>query len=133
MTTIETAPSGDSLTVRPARIAPGSALGLIAWAVLLVAGFAIVIGLGSPLADDRGLLDKAYHPAPPVSEARAIEAADTIVRLDYPQFASGVRTVTHEQDYGDDRYTIVYRIPRQLTGVRISVSVSGHVSVGQYP
>lgn len=133
MTTIETTPSGDSITVRRTGMAPGHLAGIIIWALVLVIGFAAVIGLGSPITDDRGLLDKAYHPTPPVSEAQAIQSAETIVRIDYPQFANGVRTVTHENDFGDDRYTIVYRIPRQLTGVRIAVSVKGSVTVGQYP
>jgi len=108
-------------------------LGLLLWTVLIVAGFAVVLGLGSPLADDRSLLQRAYNPSPPVSEAQAIEAAYTIVRHDYPQFASGARSVTHQTDFNDDRYTITYAIPRQATGVRISVSVKGKVSVSTYP
>jgi hypothetical protein len=133
MTTIESTPTGEPILVRPTRIAPGSALGLILWAVLLVAGFAIVLGLGTPLADDRSQLEQAYKPTPPVSEAQAIAAADTIVRFDYPQFANGARSVTHEDTFGDDRYTIVYKIPRQATGVRISISVKGSVTVSTYP
>jgi hypothetical protein len=133
MTTIESTPAGEPILVRRSRVAPGSALGLILWAVLLVAGFAIVLGLGAPLKDDRSQLDRAYHPTPPVSEAQAIESAETIVRVDYPQFANGTRSVTHETSFGDDRYTIVYKIPRQVSGVRISISVKGSVTVSTYP
>jgi hypothetical protein len=133
MTTIESTPAGEPVLVRRSRVAPGSALGLIVWAVVLVAGFAIVLGLGAPITDDRSQLDKAYHPTPPVSEAQAIDAADTIVRVDYPQFATGTRTVTHDSSFGDDRFTIVYKLPRQVSGVRISISVKGSVTVATYP
>ena len=133
MTTIESTPSGDALIVSPRRVAPGSVLGLLVWTVVIVAGFAIVLGLGSPLPDDRSLLERAYNPTPPVSQAQAIEAAETIVRHDYPEFASGARSVTHQTDFNDERYTITYAIPRQATGVRISISVKGKVNVATYP
>jgi hypothetical protein len=133
MTTTGSTHPSETLVARPRRVAPGSVLGLLLWTVLIVAGFAVVLGLGSPLADDRSLLQRAYNPSPPVSEAQAIEAADTIVRHDYPQFASGARSVTHQTDFNDDRYTITYAIPRQATGVRISVSVKGTVNVTTYP
>lgn len=133
MTTIDSTPSGEAVIVRPRRVAPGSVLGLLLWAVILIAGFALVLGLGSPLADDRSLLERAYNPAPPVSEAQAIEAAETIVRHDYPEYAGGARSVTHLTDFNDERYSITYAIPRQATGVRISVSVKGKVSVSTYP
>lgn len=136
MTTIETSPPpppSERIAVRPSRIAPGSVLPLILWAVLLIAGFAVVLGLGQPLSSDADQLERAFHPPPPVTEAVAIQSADTVVRNQYPQFANGVRSVTHQTDFGDNRWTIVYRIPRQLTGVRISVSERGSVTVGQYP
>jgi hypothetical protein len=133
MTTIESIPAPEPMALRQPRMAPRNIAGLLIWTLVLVAGFALVIGLGSPLVDDRSAVDKAYHPTPPVTEAQAIESADTIVRVDYPQFATGIRSVTHEDTYGDDRFTIVYRMPRQVSGVRISVSVKGSITVSTYP
>ena len=51
------------------------------WAALLALGFIAVFTLGRPVANDREELEAALHPAPPVSQAAAEQAASTIVRL----------------------------------------------------
>jgi hypothetical protein len=136
MSTIEsTTPSGDDgvIVARPGRVAPGSVLGLALWAVIVLIGFAVILTLGSPLPDDRSVLERALNPTPPVSQAQALESADVIVRHQYPEFAGGARSVIHLTDHNDERYTITYAFPRQAQGVRITVSVKGNVSVATYP
>ena len=132
MTTAETdAARRPDLAGRPRR---SPLLVLAAWTLLLVAGYALVFTLGQPLptlADERAA---AYAPATPVDEATALRSADTIVRLEYPDFAQAPRTVQRKEEFGDDRFVIVYSRPERQAAVRISISVeSGRVRVSSFP
>ncbi len=107
-----------------------------AWTALLVAGFALVLGLGTPLASSADEFDAALHPPTPVTQAAAEQSAATIVRLSYPSFASAPRTTTRVTDFGVEHWLVEYvdtsgSAPR---GVRISIVVAtGHVEVSSYP
>ena len=107
---------------------------LAVWTVLLVAGYALVFTLGRPLATTADEREAAYHPQPPVDEARALRSADTIVRIDFPDFAAAPRTVQRKTEFGDDRFVIVYTRPERQAAVRVSISVStGRVLVSSFP
>lgn len=106
------------------------------WAALLVAGFALVLTMGRPLATAADELDAALHPPTPVTQADAERSAATIVRLTYPSFASAPHTTTMATDFGVQHWLVEYvdtsgSAPR---GVRVSVVVAtGHVEVSSYP
>jgi hypothetical protein len=106
------------------------------WAAVLVAGFAVVLTLGTPVATSADELNAAMHPATPVSQADAERTADTIVRLAYPSFTGSPRTTTKATDFGVEHWLVEYTdttggAPR---GVRISIVVrTGHVEVSAYP
>ena len=106
------------------------------WAALLVAGFALVLTLGTPVASSADELKAAMHPATPVSQEGAERSADTIVRLAYPSFTGTPRTTTMATDFGVEHWLVEYTdtaggSPR---GIRISIVVSnGHVEVSAYP
>lgn len=107
-----------------------------AWTALLVAGFAVVLLLGTPVATSVDELTSAMHPAAPVSQAAAESSAATIVRLQYPTFANATRNVTKATDFGIEHWLVEYTDttgsgPR---GVRISIVVAtGHVEVATFP
>ncbi len=107
-----------------------------AWAGLLVAGFALVLVLGRPVATAADELAAAMSPAPPVARAAAEASAATIVRLRYPSLASAPHTTTLATDFGVEHWLVEYTdtsgsAPR---GVRVSVVVAtGHVEVASYP
>lgn len=107
-----------------------------AWAALLVAGFAIVLVLGAPVATAVDELDAAMHPATPVTQEVAEASAATIVRLQYPTFAGATKAVTKATDFGIEHWVVEYTdtsgdAPR---GLRISIVVdTGHVEINTYP
>jgi hypothetical protein len=107
-----------------------------AWAALLVAGFAVVFLLGTPVPTAAEELETALHPTPPVSQAAAEATATTIVRLRHPSFEGTARTVTLATDFGVDHWVVEYldlsdAAPR---GLRISVVVAtGRVEVNSFP
>jgi hypothetical protein len=106
------------------------------WTALLVAGFAAVLVLGTPVSTVAEELDAAFHPPPPVSQAAAETAASTIVRLQYPTFVGTTRTVTEATDFGIDHWVVEFSdttgaAPR---GLRISIVVNtGRVEVNAFP
>lgn len=108
----------------------------VAWAALLVVGFAVVVILGAPVATATDELDAAMHPATPVTQQVAEDSAATIVRLQYPTFAGTTRTVTKATDFGVEHWVVEYSdtsgdAPR---GLRISIVVdTGHVEINTYP
>ncbi len=107
-----------------------------AWTALLIAGFAVVFLLGSPVATSADELQTALHPAPPVSQAVAEQSAATIIKLQYPTFDGKPYTVRKATDFGVDHWVIEYSdttgsAPR---GVRISIVVkSGKVEIAAFP
>lgn len=109
---------------------------ITAWTAALVAGFAIVLVLGAPVATVADELQTALHPAVPVTQAAAESSAATIVRVQYPTFEGTPRTVTKATDFGVDHWVVEYSdttgsSPR---GLRISVVVStGRVEVNTFP
>ncbi len=106
------------------------------WALLLVAGYAVVLGLGAPPASADAQLEAAMHPVPPVTQAAAEAAADTIVRLGYPAFGGAQREVRRADDLGIERWVISYTDTTSGTarGLRISiVAETGLVEVSTYP
>lgn len=109
---------------------------LAAWTALLVAGFAAVVLLGTPVATSADEIATAMHPAVPVSQAAAETSAATLVRLQYPSFTNATRSVTKATDFGIDHWLVEYTdttgpAPR---GVRISIVVaSGQVEVSTFP
>jgi hypothetical protein len=106
------------------------------WAGLLVAGFALVLALGTPVSTAADELEAAYHPPAPVTQAAAEASAATIIRLSYPSFTGAPHTTTQATDFGVQHWLVEYvdtsgSAPR---GVRVSVVVStGHVEVSSYP
>lgn len=108
---------------------------LILWAALLVAGFALVFTLGSPLATPVAQRVDAYAALPvPVTEDAAIAAAERIVKLDYPQFANARRTLRHGTSGGFEIWSVTYSITQPVTGVRIIISgVTGEIQASLYP
>jgi hypothetical protein len=107
-----------------------------AWATLLVVGFAGVLLLGAPVATAEDQLNAAMHPVTPVTQDAAETAATTIVRLQYPTFASSPRTVRKLTDFGVEHWVVEYSdtsgaAPR---GLRISIVVAtGHVEINTFP
>jgi hypothetical protein len=107
-----------------------------AWAAALVAGFAIVLVLGGPVASADDALAAAMHPATPVTQAAAEASAATIMRLRYPSFEGTRRSVTRETDFGVEHWVVAYSdttgtAPR---GLRISVVITtGRVEVSTFP
>ncbi len=106
------------------------------WTTLLVAGFAVVFLLGSPVATSADELQTALHPAPPVGQAVAEQSAATIIKLEYPAFSGMPYTVRKATDFGVDHWVIEYSdttgsAPR---GVRISIVIkTGRVELTAFP
>ncbi len=121
---------------RVAKIAARRRILLAAWAALLVAGFAVVAILGAPVLTAAEELDAAFHPAVPVSQAEAEQAAATIVRLQYPSLAGVPATTALATDFGIRHWVVEYtdRSGSAPRGVRVSIVVdSGQVEVSAYP
>ncbi len=79
-------------------------------------------------------LDAAYHPRGPVTEAVARASAATIVRLEYQEVALVEPVVTRADDFGIERFVIVYSGEELLSGVRIAIEVqSGDVRTTTFP
>lgn len=110
---------------------------LAVWTVLLVAGFAVVLGLGRPLADPAAELAAAYAPTTPVDEAGARASAATIVRLQFPEFAEFEPSVEAMDGFGDvalPHWVVVYADPGGAAGVRVSITRdAGSVEVAAFP
>ena len=107
---------------------------LAAWSAILVVGFALVFTIGAPLPSEDQQRQAAYHPAPPVSREAAEAAAETIVRLDYPDFIRGEKRVQEATDFGIQRWIVIYSLPGKLAGVRVSITVkTGAVEVSTFP
>ncbi|MEI7745878.1 MAG: hypothetical protein WCK58_19245 [Chloroflexota bacterium] len=107
-----------------------------AWAVLLVAGFAVVLLWGKPTANATDELAAAMHPATPVTQEAAEASAATIVRLQYPGFQSGKKAVTKATDFKVEHWVITYTdtTSGSPAGVRISITVEkGMVEVTTFP
>lgn len=106
------------------------------WAALLVAGFALVLALGTPVASASDELNAAMHPATPVTQAAAEDSAGTIVRLAYPAFVGAPHTTTRLTDFGVEHWLVEYSdtasgAPR---GLRVSIVVAtGKVEVSTFP
>jgi hypothetical protein len=108
----------------------------IAWAALLVAGFAIVFTLGAPVASTADELDAALHPPTPVTQEVAEAAAATIVRLQHPTFLNTAPETTKATDFGIEHWVIEYSDTSGPTprGLRVSIVVAtGNVEVTTYP
>jgi hypothetical protein len=106
------------------------------WAALLVAGFAVVLTLGTPVASASDELNAAMHPKAPVSQADAESSAATIIRLSYPTFVGMPHTTTKATDFGVDHWVVEYddKTSGSPRGVRVSIVVStGHVEVSTFP
>lgn len=106
------------------------------WAVLLVAGFAVVLVWGHPTASAADELAAAMHPVTPVTQEAAQSSATTIVRLQYPAFANTTKKVTKATDFGVEHWVITYTDTSKgsPTGVRISITVEkGKVEVTTFP
>ena len=130
MTAVTTDPADaadDRSGGRPTRV-------LLAWAVALVAGWAIVFALGGPVRTAADELATAMHPAAPVTEAAARSSAETIVRLEHHELQGLTPTVRHATDFGGDRWVIVYARPDPVAGVRISIdTATGEVHIATFP
>jgi len=108
----------------------------VVWAALLLAGFAVVITLGTPVATSADELNAAMHPPTPVTQADAEKSADTIVRLQYPSFVGAARRTSKATDFGVEHWLVEYtdKTASAPRGVRISIVVAtGHVEVASYP
>ncbi len=108
----------------------------IAWAALLVAGFAVVVTLGAPVASSADELDAALHPPTPVTQETAEAAAATIVRVQYPTFANTAPKTTKATDFGIEHWVIEYSDTSGPTprGLRVSIVIdTGKVEVTTYP
>ena len=106
------------------------------WAALLVAGFALVITLGTPVATSADELNAAMHPPTPVTQADAEKSADAIIRLSYPSFKGSPHRTSMATDFGVEHWLVEYtdKTSSAPRGVRISIVVStGHVEVASYP
>ncbi len=107
---------------------------LVVWTVVLVLGWAVVVGLGAPVATSADELATAMHPATPVTEAAARTSAATIIRLQHQELQGVTPTVRHATDFGGDRWVIVYAQPDPVAGVRISIdTATGEVHVATFP
>jgi hypothetical protein len=108
----------------------------IAWAALLVAGFAVVFTLGAPVASTADELASALNPPVPVTQATAEASAATIVRLQYPTFREITPVVSKATDFGVEHWLIEYADTTGPTprGLRVSVVVdTGRVEVTTFP
>ena len=108
----------------------------IAWAALLVAGFAVVFTLGAPVASTEGELDAAMHPPTPVTQEVAETSAATIVRLQYPAFRAVAPVTRMATDFGIEHWVVEYSDTSGPTprGLRVSIVVdSGKVEVTSFP
>jgi uncharacterized iron-regulated membrane protein len=107
---------------------------LAVWAAVLVAGFALIVAFGGPTATTADELDAAYHPTTPVSEAAARSSAATIVRLQYQEYESVEPAVSRADDFGIERFVVVYSSEALLSGVRIAIEVeTGEVTTTTFP
>lgn len=107
-----------------------------AWAALLVAGFALVLTLGAPVASSADELEAALNPPAPVSQQDAEASAATIVRLQYPTFRDLAPTVTRATDFGVEHWIVEYTDTSGPTprGLRVSIVVgTGRVEVTTFP
>ena len=108
----------------------------IAWAALLVVGFAVVFTLGAPVASTEGELDAAMHPPAPVTQEAAEGSAATIVRLQYPAFRAVPPVTRKATDFGIEHWVIEYSDTSGPTprGLRVSIVVdSGKVEATSFP
>lgn len=110
-------------------------MAMAVWALLLVVGFAIVFTLGAPLASTGDQRADAYDPLPvPVTEQAAIDAAERIVKLDYPRYATEQRSVRHGTSQGDEIWTVTYSRQDPVAGVRITISgKTGAIRAATFP
>lgn len=108
---------------------------LATWAALLVIGFAIVFTLGAPLTSSGDQRANAYDPLPvPVTQQAATDAADRIVKLDYPQLADATRSVREGTSGGEQIWTVTYSRQDPVGGVRITISgKTGVIRVATFP
>ncbi len=109
---------------------------LVAWALLLVLGFAVVFTLGQPLATSADQRADAYAPLPtPVTQEAAVEAADRIVALDYPGFIGATRSVNEGTSGNSGIWTVTYSVRNPTSsGVRVVISESdGTIHVSTFP
>ena len=95
----------------------------VVWTVGLVLGYLVVMTMGSPLPTAADELAAAKAPSTPVTEAIARRSAETIVRLEYPDFAGLQPVVERRTDFGIDRFLVVYSDPAQGAGLRVSITV----------
>ena len=108
----------------------------IAWAALLVVGFAVVFTLGAPVASTADELDAAMHPPTPVTQEAAMASAATIVRLGYPTFSNTAPAITKATDFGVEHLVVEFSDTSSATprGLRVSIVVgTGHVEVTTFP
>ncbi len=108
----------------------------IAWAALLVAGFAVVFTLGAPVASTADELDAALHPPAPVTQQGAEASAATIVRLQYPAFRAIAPVTRKATDFGIEHWVVEYSDTSGPTprGLRVSIVLeSGKVEVTSFP
>jgi hypothetical protein len=104
-----------------------------AWTVALVLGYLVVVAMGSPLPTTADELAAAKAPLTPVSEVAARESAETIVRLEYPDFVGLEPVIERRTDFGIDRYLIVYSDPDEAAGLRVSITVeTGLVEIASF-
>jgi hypothetical protein len=128
MTTESVAPAS-SADDRPARLP----VLLAFWTLLLVLGFAVVLTLGAPLPNAEDEVAAAMAPRTPVTEDIARQSAETIVRLQYPEFVGVTPTISRRTDFEIERYVIVYSDPVQGAGLRISITIeAGKVDVSSF-
>ena len=108
----------------------------VVWAALLLAGFALVVTLGTPVATSADELNAAMHPPTPVTQADAERSADTIIRLQYPAFVGAAQRTSKATDFGIEHWLVEYtdKTASAPRGVRVSIVVAtGHVEVASYP
>lgn len=104
------------------------------WTVALAGGFWLVLARGGPVTPAADALAEAHRPATPVTAEAARQSADTIVRLDYPDFQGIEPEARIASDFGIDRHILVYSRPEILSGVRVSIEVAtGDVQVTTFP
>jgi hypothetical protein len=126
MTTSATTATWQARLTRPDILFP-------LWGAVLIVGIAVVALLGAPLPTTAEQLAEAYSPPTPVTEEVARESAETIIRIEYPEFVGVVPTVERRTDFGIARFLILYSKPDELAGVRISIVVgSGRVDVSSF-
>lgn len=124
-----------STVAAPVRHRRASAVVLAVWAALLVAGFAVVFTLGSPIPTSGQQRANAYDPLPlPVTEQAVLDAAERIVKLDFSRYAGAPRTVRRGTSQGDEIWTVTYSRSDPVGGVRITVSgKTGSIRASQFP